>query len=207
MMTSKTPIAFFLVCAVGFGTAAAGAENLTPRELKKLDKQAAKELKAGRADQAAELYRQLLDATEAGDALRQDALWTVAVSRLAAEPGDEAARHYLGELAESFPRHPHQPELAAMTAVLAAVDGARAEAAAAQAKLDAQQAAAEEARLQLEEMQKEIGENEATGDRVKNLEGQLRRVRAELAATKEERDKKEEALQRLLKLRSERGSG
>ncbi|MEE8524663.1 MAG: hypothetical protein V3T72_12085 [Thermoanaerobaculia bacterium] len=199
-------LAIFLVC--GLGTAAAGAEELSPKELRKLDKQAERALKADQDDQAATLYQQLLDATSAGDDRRRDALWVVALSRLTAEPGDEVGREHLQELTDSFPRHPRQRELAVLRAVLARLDGARVEIDGVQAKLEAQLEASEAERQKIEQEQEKIaGESEEADDRIRSLENQLRRVRAELAATEEELDKKEEALQRLLKLRSERGSG
>jgi len=196
--------ALAIVLACGLVAAATAAEELSPRELRKLDKEAGKALQAGRDDQAATLYQQLLDATAAGDDRRRDALWVVAMSRLAAEPGDDPARRHLQELADSFPRLAKGPELAAMRAVLAALDDAGAEIAGVRAELEERSEAFEAERRRIEEAQKQSDE---TDDRVRSLEGQLRRVRADLAATKEELDKKEEALQRLLKLRSDRGSG
>lgn len=200
-------LATTVVLFLASGTAAT-AEELSPREIKKLDKQAGKALDRGQGGQAIELYEQLLEATSAGQESRQDALWVIAVSRLSSDPADAAARQYLAELDEEFPRHPHQLEAAALGAVLASLDETRTESAGVQAQLEAQQAALEAERRKIEEAKQKIaGQSEAAGDKVQNLEGQLRRVRAELATTKEELAKKEEALQRLLKLRSDRGSG
>ena len=187
---------------------AAAAEELSEREIKKLDKQAGKALERAQGGQAIELYEQILEATSAGHERRRDALWVVAVSRLSSDPGDATARQYLAELDGEFPRHPHQLEAAALGMALASLDETREGAAEVQAQLEAQQAALEAERRKIEEARQKIaGQNEEAGDRAQQLEGQLRRVRAELTATKEELAKKEEALQRLLKLRSERGSG
>ncbi len=207
-MTIKSSLAFLLVLTLGFGVVAADAEELSSRELKKLDKKAGKALEAGRTDEALELYRQILDGTSAGDEWRQDALWTVAMSQLASAPDDETGQRYLRELAEIFPRHPRQLEAAVIQASFARLEAASAEITSAQAAIEEQQKALEAERLEMEQQEKIADENEeAADDRVRALEGQLRSVRAELAAAREELEKKEEALQRLLKLRSERGSG
>lgn len=179
----------------------ASAEGLSDRELKKAVRQADKAFAAGQTDEAAELYDRVLASTPPGDGWRESALYALALIRLAAE-GErfdlEAARAYLDELATSFPSHPRRAEIAAARGLLAAHDAAGAASARRAAELEAQITDLEAERSAAEAAREEIaGESEAAGDKVKSLEAQLRRMRAERNECRTELGKKDEALQKL----------
>jgi hypothetical protein len=176
---------------------AAGGEELSGRELKKLQKQAGKAFDAGRIPQAVELYEQILAATAAGDSRRADALYAVAMAHLSPDPpprAPEAARPYLDELAASFPRHPRRLEIAAARTLLDELQAARAEV---QRAAELAESRAESLAALETERQEIAGESEAAGGRVRSLEAQLRKAQGELAAVRAELEKKEEALQKL----------
>ena len=197
-------VASLLLCLGGTG--AAGGQELSAKELKKLQKQADKALDAGRIPQAVELYEQILAATSPGDSRRADALYTVAMAHLSPDPAPRdpaAARPHLAELAASFPRHPRRLEIAAARAWFDEREAAQAEieraaAAAVEAARAETQAALEAERERIERERQEIaGESEAAGNRVRSLETELRQARNELAEVRAELAKKEEALQKL----------
>ncbi len=183
---------------------AAGAQELSAKEIKKIQKQADKAFGGGQHAAALELYEQLLAATPPGDSRRAEALYAVAMARIspASPPRDvDGARPYLEELATSFPRHPRRLEVAALRAGLEELDAARGGLEAAAAKMAEKEAAfaAEQAeRERIEAERAEIAdESEAADGRVKSLAAQLRKVKAELAETRLELETKEEALQKL----------
>lgn len=184
--------------------AVAGGEELSGRELKKLQKQADKAFDAGQIPQAVELYEQILAATSPGDGRRADALYAVAMAHLSPDPSfrdPEAARPPLDELASSFPRHPRRLEIAAARTLLDELQAAKAEVerTAELAESRAESLAALEAERQriATEHQEIVGESEAAGGRVRSLEAQLRKAQGELAEVRAELEKKEEALQKL----------
>ncbi len=112
-----------------FHPLAATAQELSARELKKIEKQAGKAFAAGDLESAAELYREILGATSAGDSRRGDALYALAITHLSPGAGRDvgAAGEHLEELA-SMPRHPRQLEAAAIRALFSEIDAARGEA-------------------------------------------------------------------------------
>ena len=177
----------------------ADAQALTSKELKKKNRQAGKAYEAGQSDRAVELYGEILAATEPGDSQRGDALYVVAMARLAPEgPGRDAARRHLDELTASFPRHPRRLEISAVRQLLGDLASARIEVTRRTFELEERLAELEAERRQVEAQRQEIeGETEAVGGEVKSLRAQLRRTRAELTETRGELDKKEEALQKL----------
>ena len=177
-----------------------GAETLSPRELKKIEKQAAKAEKAGDRERAVELFRQILMGTESGDPQRGSALYAVAISELAnSNPGDRGlVRSYLEELASSHPRHARGAEVALVNALLSEIDGSRDQLERLKEENERAAATARAEREQIEsECQEIAGQGEAADDKVRSLQAQLRRTRANLESTQAELATKEEALQKL----------
>ena len=179
---------------------AATAQELSARELKKIQKQADKAFAAGQVESAIELYEKILAATPAGDSRRGNALYGVAIAHLSTDGAQRdvgAAGQHLEELA-SFPHHPRKLEIAATRALLSEIGAARLEIGRRDAEMAQKLAAFEAERQEIEAQQQEMaGESEAAGGRVKSLQAQLRKVRAELSETRSELEKKEEALQKL----------
>ena len=171
-----------------FHPLAATAQELSPRELKKIEKQAGKAFAAGDVESAAELYQTILAATSAGDSRRGAALYALAIAHLSPGAGRDVgtAAEHLEELA-SMPRHPRQLEAAAIRALFSEIDAARGEAGRHDAEVAEKVAALEVEREKLEaKRQAMAGQSQAAGGRVKSLEAQLRKLRAELSETQSE---------------------
>ncbi|MEM7351769.1 MAG: hypothetical protein AAF657_13310 [Acidobacteriota bacterium] len=175
----------------------ARAETLSPKELKRSQRQVEKALASGQIDKVVETSEKILATLPAKDPRRGAALYVVALAHLApnAAAEDQAtARRYLEELAGQ-PRHLRHSEVTALRGVFDQLDQARSETATRQAELEEKLAAAE---AQRQEAEAEVaGESEASDERVAKLEAQLRRARGDLQRTKAELEKKDEALQKL----------
>ena len=190
------------------------AEELTARELKKLQKQAQKAYEGGQTAQATEIYERILDSMSADDSRRGDALYAIAFAYLSplGPDRDVAKARGLLEQLDEFPRHPRNLEISAARTLLAELDAGRAELERRDAELKEQAAAFEAAREQAQEQaqaqrEEAAGESEAAGGRVKSLQAQLRKMRAELAETRTELEKKEDALRKLKDALVGRASG
>lgn len=181
----------------------ADAQQPTDRELKKIAKHADRAFRDGGSDEAVELYQHLLDATSAGDVRRETALYRVGLSRL--EAGDEGtARRHLDELAQSFPHHPRLPEIRALRSLLARIAESETTLAEAREELAAREAAFEAERAESDEAQAKAAAAEARAERA---EGKVRALESQLSKVRDDLAKKEEAVERLLKVRAGRGSG
>ncbi len=179
----------------------ADAQQLSPKELKKIERQASKAVAAGQIDQAHELYQQILDGLPAGDARRGDALYAIGLRKLAPASPHHNVNHgfqHLEELAASNPNHARRAELAVIRALVNQARTAESQLLSCSTELDQERA---ELATQLQEAEASkadiADETKAADGRVKSLEAQLRKARSELAETKSELEKKEEALQKL----------
>lgn len=177
--------------------AQSAAEELSGRQLRKLEKKADQAYEAGRADEALGHYREILDGTERGAAERQNALYALLMSHLTVDAEGRAAEEVhrlLSEIAEFFPNHPRKLELAAVKTWMQEDELARREAAKNAAEL-------QELQAQFEETQEvaagEAGEAKSCQEKLSSTARALRGVRSELAKKEEELEKKEEALQKL----------
>ncbi len=172
-----------------------------------------KALEEGRLDAAGQIYRQVIASTPAGDDHRAAALYGVALVEMiqmstpAAEGDPAAASAALDELASSFPKFDHGPEVAAARSCLAELNrvGSRAG--------DQEKKIAElEAEL-AERTDRLAAKNAAAGDRVSELEAEqdklrteseslrtkLAQIQKELSSVQEELKKKEDALEKVKK--------
>lgn len=179
------------------GGLAATAEDLTDREVKKLDRQATKAEDTGRLDDVRSIYDQILAGTPAGDARRARALFFVLTQELAASPDalSPSARSALDELLKEFPGHLRRRQIEMF-------DRWRQQRAAHAAELTEMQTALAKQQQECEAAQGELsgaaGEKEASLNRqVQRLKGQLSTAQQELEATRAELQKKEEALEKL----------
>lgn len=178
-------------------------EELSARELKKLNKQAGKAFASGQVEKAVEAYRQILAGPGPGDSRRADAFYTVTMCYLSPSHRDEQrARSLMAELAESFPRHRRGLGLSAAWSWLLEIEEVRAAIRVAAARLAAQEAALAQERQERwqaaeVEQQEQEEQSAATGGKVRSLEAELRQARSELSETRAELARKEEALEKL----------
>ncbi len=200
-MESRFPALAASVALMLVSGAPASAQELGARELKKVVKQAGKAYGTGNFSQAIELYDQILASTSGSDPRRGDALYASAMIRLAPESEQRdvaGARQQLDELSATFPRHPRQLEISIVRSVLGALQKARAEVRRSTAELEEKAAAFEAERQQAEaERQEAAGESQAAGGRVRSLESQLSKARAEAKECQDELQTKEAAIQKL----------
>lgn len=172
------------------------AQELSDRQLNKLERQAGKALEDGEAAVARQLYERLLTATEPADPRRAEALRAVLMLEVAsAGKLTPEAEALLDELLLSFPLHPRRWQIMALDHWRRQRRDFEAQAAALQTSL-AEQVQACEA------MTGELAG--AAGEKQGQLQGENQRLRRELTAlrhqletTQGELEKKEEALEKL----------
>jgi DNA repair exonuclease SbcCD ATPase subunit len=207
----KTRWTAFLTGAVllAFAAAPAMSAEMSERELKKTLKQANRDWQNGRTGPAVESYSKVLDATEAGDARRSNALYAVGLTALG--DGDvKRAQKLLGELGEdASPAH---------RAVVGAVSKLVGEAAMAHDAVQRlkKDLASQKAALQKERQQQQQSDGELT-KKLTAAETQLAELQAELQASEKMRnsvakDKKalaecEEKLEKVRKSLVDRSGG
>ncbi len=100
------------IAAMVGATAGLAAEELSDRQLNKLERQAGKALEGGEEAEARQLYESLLSATQPADQRRAEALHAVLMLEVAAA-GEltPVAEALLDELLVSFPRHPQRRQI------------------------------------------------------------------------------------------------
>lgn len=184
----------WMVC---MGAMPAVAEDLTDREIKKLDRQAKKAEDAGQLDDVRSVYDQILAGTSEGDARRGKALFFVLSQELAASKDalTPTASAALDELLSEFPSHVRRRQIEMF-------DRWRQQRAAHAAQLSEMQEALAQQQQDCEAMKGELsgaaGEKEESLNRqVQRLRSQLNTAQQELESTRAELQKKEEALEKL----------
>ena len=182
----------------------AGAQQMGARELRKTQRQADNAFAAGQFEQAASLYQQILTSTEPGSKRRSGALYAIALLNISNDPATrdaEAARRQLQELATNFPRFDRRLEVVALRSLLDEIDAGRAEIERRGIELAEKDAALKNRPRQTEARQTSTGGgdegNPVDDARIKTLQAQLRKALDELAQTRTELTKKEEALEKL----------
>lgn len=177
----------------------AAAQELTARNIRKIERQAAKETSAGRGAKAIELYEQLLEGTEAGNPSRATALYEVLSAEMAQyERMTPKGEDLLEELLTTFPEHPRKMEIQFFRRWrdqrLQLVDQTSQLGDLRQRLID-QEASCEAMKGELSGA---AGEKEEELSRdVQRLRRQLTTAKEELAATRAELQVKEEALEKL----------
>lgn len=180
MHLSRTLIAVFLITSLGGvlstpTSAAPGFLSFGP-----LGK-AERAFEDGRLEDALSLYQEILAANPDWNEKRGEAVWHIALIRLGAE--GELADHAAGcrllkEFAAAFETSPHDVELRAFRVLCVAAGTARTQVAELEQQLESVQQNLTGARQ--DAMSKER-QRERLDARVAELEGELRRVRAELS--------------------------
>lgn len=185
-----------MLLVLGLTASTSRAEELSARDLRKLEKQAAKADAAGQHDAAKELYESILDGTEPGDSRRADGLFFVVVKELANGDGlSSGGRAHLDELLSSFPHHARRDQIELFDDWLRRDVAQREEIARLEQSLAEQAAACEAMKGELSGAAGE--QQEEMAGKIRRLERQLATVRQDLAATQAELETKEEALEKL----------
>lgn len=195
--TTRVSAVLTALFVVGAFSVSAPAEELSPRQLKMIVKKANRHWRAGRVADAAELYEQVLAATEPGAEERADGLYALALTFLAPgfERDPQRARRLLAELEGSFPHYPRRLETRTLVSLLAAADAAAEERQRVESRLGRLEADFESERLKSEsEHESEIA---MLREKLEAMEQRLAATHDELAATRKNLAKKEEALQKL----------
>lgn len=184
-----------IACMLG-GSGGLMAEELSSRQLNKLDRQAGKALDEGRWEEARQLFEQVLTATEPADARRAEALF--GMLRLEIWESGEVtpvAEGLLDELLSSFPDHPQRRQIELFDRWRHQTNALKLQLAASQQALAEQVEACE---AMTGELTGAAGEKEGQMQRDnQRLRRDLSALRQQLEATQTELGKKEEALEKL----------